>query len=253
MRGRDIRIKTTRAPNVAYVHDPKHCSIDYRNLQTLQGALLRGDEKATLYGLKKVPEKWWDLLRRADNIIGQEEVFPFTGFPNRGGNQDASGELAQLARYHIENKRWSGMKFMFKRVLAKGGHGYVSLWDVVFDDKSVKRVVIKRGLNSTFNPKNEAAFHLRYDGAEHTTQVIDLDRAAKKVHEKMKANGSYSTANVTKGITWNAEQQNCVVFEYLHYGDVVGIMQKVVTSRAQFTDQVLWGIWECCKSFGLNH
>ncbi|KAF5628473.1 hypothetical protein F52700_8207 [Fusarium sp. NRRL 52700] len=222
------------------------CSIVKRNFYAVQSALIRGDEEVTLFNWTSFPQDLWQHVNPWDQYpIGQERIVYFTNYPKRDAPCDPSGGLSKDSRNNIENKRWDGMKFKFIKVLAQGGHGYVTLWDVVFEDKSVRRVVIKRAMNSTFNPDKEASFHLRYDGAQHTTQVIDLNHEAAAIRTRMRNNGTFTHSAMTHGKEWKAKEQNCVVFEYLKFGDMVNIMQMVSMRNVQIPAQVLWGIWEC--------
>ncbi|KAK2699632.1 hypothetical protein QWA68_002200 [Fusarium oxysporum] len=244
MKGKEIR--TTTIPLVPRPPQSGECHFGLRNLQAIQGALLRGDEHVDILGWPCIPPPMWDHVERAEDTIGKEEVTPFTTIQNL--NAPNHPWFSQDARNKIENKRWHGMKFKFIKVLARGGHGYVTLWDVVFDDKSVRRVVIKRAidpLTNAFDPRKESEFHLRYDGAQHTTQVIDLHREAVVIHTRMIRSGTFTANAIRHGKQWNAEAEKCVVFEYMKFGDMVNIMQTVAARNAQIPDQVLWGIWEC--------
>ncbi|KAM0087495.1 hypothetical protein ACKRZS_000018 [Fusarium odoratissimum] len=244
MKGKEIR--TTTIPLVPRPPQSGECHFGLRNLQAIQGALLRGDEHVDILGWPCIPPPMWDHVERAEDTIGKEEVTPFTAIQNF--NAPNHPWFSQDARNKIENKHWHGMKFKFIKVLARGGHGYVTLWDVVFDDKSVRRVVIKRAidpLTNAFDPRKESEFHLRYDGAQHTTQVIDLHREAVAKHTRMIRSGTFTANAIRHGKQWNAEAEKCVVFEYMKFGDMVNIMQTVAARNAQIPDQVLWGIWEC--------
>ncbi|KAG5790434.1 hypothetical protein H9Q69_010516 [Fusarium xylarioides] len=224
------------------------CLIGQRNVHAMQSALIRGDEEVILFNWNSIPPRLWQGLHLTQNHIGQAAVGHFTDFAPRNAPCDPLGNLSRDARNSIENKRWHGMKFKFIKVLAEGGHGYATLWDVVFEDKSVRRVVIKRAINpltKAFDPHEEARFHLRYDGAQHTTQVIDLYREAMAIRTRMIKNGTFTHSAVRPGKEWKAEEQNCVVFEYMKFGDMVNIMQIVGTRKVQIPAQVLWGIWEC--------
>lgn len=232
------------------------CLIGKRNVIAVQSALIRGEEEVFLFNWNSFPLHLWQYVSPWDQRpIGQETVSHFTDFQQRDAPYDPLGPLSQDARKMIENKRWNGMKFKLIKVLAQGGHGYVTLWDVVFEDKSVRRVVIKRPIDpstNAFDPYKEAEFHLRYDGAQHTTQVIDLHREMVDIRNRMTENGTIGACALRLGKDWKAEEQSCVVFEYMKFGDMVNIMQTVATRNVQIPAQVLWGIWECCKSFCLE-
>ncbi|KAF4424732.1 hypothetical protein FACUT_10221 [Fusarium acutatum] len=246
---RNIRIATFQLDFEQDEQQVGDCSIGKRNVYAVQSALIRGDEDVFLFNWNSfLPHLWQHVSPWDQYPIGQENIVYFTNFAKRDEPCDPLGGLSQDARNKIENKRWHGMKFKFIKVLAKGGHGYATLWDVVFDDKSVRRVVIKRAINpltNSFDPHEESRFHLRYDGAQHTTQVINLHREAVAIHTRMMNSGTFTHSAVRHGKEWKAEAQNCVVFEYMKFGDMVNIMQMVSTRNVQIPTQVLWGIWEC--------
>ncbi|RBR03166.1 hypothetical protein FVER53590_09603 [Fusarium verticillioides] len=249
MRPQNIRIRTVQLGHEQHQQRPlEDCLIGQRNLHAIQSALIRGDEEVVLFNWNSIPPQLWQDLHLSQHHIGQKAVYPFTAFAPRDAPCDPRGNLSQDARNSIENKRWSGLKFKFVKVLAEGGHGYATLWDVVFEDTSVRRVVIKRAINpstNAFDPQAEAMFHLRYDGAQHTTQVIDLHREVVAIRTDMLNRGTLTHSAFRNGKEWKAEKQNCVVFEYMKFGDMVNIMQTVTTRKVQIPAQVLWGIWEC--------
>jgi hypothetical protein len=252
MRPQNIRIRTFQLGHEQHQQRPlEDCLIGQRNIHAIQSALIRGDEEVVLFNWNSIPPQLWQDLHLSQHHIGQKAVYPFTAFAPRDAPCDPRGNLSQDARNSIEKKRWSGLKFKFIKVLAEGGHGYATLWDVVFEDTSVRRVVIKRAIDpstNAFDPQAEAMFHLRYDGAQHTTQVIDLHREVVAIRTDMLNRGTFTHSAFRNGKEWKAEKQNCVVFEYMKFGDMVNIMQTVTTRKVQIPAQVLWGIWECRKS-----
>lgn len=144
MNPQHIRIASV---NLGFEQDDQEvgdCLIGKRNVIAVQSALIRGEEEVFLFNWKSFPQHLWQYVSPWDQRpIGQETVHHFTDFPKRDAPYDPLGPLSQDARKMIENKRWNGMNFKLIKVLAQGGHGYVTLWDVVFEDKSVRRVVIK--------------------------------------------------------------------------------------------------------------
>ncbi|KAF4450752.1 hypothetical protein F53441_6195 [Fusarium austroafricanum] len=246
MKGEEIRINGVGLNFQEHQQQRGHCKIKKRNFLTIQSALIRGDTEVTLYNRDPLERIRWEDYKRAGNDINQVEALGFQVWKDRDKEiEPLSDTLEQDAQRYIQNRHWYGLRFKFVKVLARGGHGYVSLWDVIFDDNSVKRVVIKKGLSPAFRPIEESRFHLRYQRAEHTTQVINLNHEARVVHEKMRAGGLFYPSNITQGNLWDAARQKCVVFEYAPWGDMVDILTKVAMRKVHFPDQVLWGIWEC--------
>ncbi|KAJ4261557.1 hypothetical protein NW762_006985 [Fusarium torreyae] len=242
MKPRDIRIKTINVHDEDDVQDGE-CTIRHRNIATITAALMRGDREITLMNWDFIPDDVWQEIRRSNKEPDKVEVTKFVGFGP--GNKARDGVLARDAQDAIGATKWVGLDFKFIKVLASGGHGYVTLWDVTFDDGSCRRVVMKRGIGQWFNPQKESSFHLRYNGSEHTTQVVDLHAEAMKIHQKMAREDPWAFAKLGTGYRWNAERMNCVIFEYCPHGDLYHLLTSANEKKIDFTNRVLWGIWEC--------
>ncbi|KAF5657854.1 hypothetical protein FHETE_10185 [Fusarium heterosporum] len=241
---KDIRIKTIQLPFTENQQRIDDWKISDRNVLAIQSAIIRGDPTVTLYNWTSITPGIWDLVQRNLENVERIDIQRFNIFGPSGPN-DPQNLLAGDARDAIGFEKWAGLRFQFEKVLATGGHGYVSLWNILFDDNSSRKVVIKKALSSAFVPEKESAFHLRYSRADHTTQIIDLNYEAKLVHKKMRETDPLAESKIRKGTEWNATNLRCVVFEYAPYGDVYRLMEEVGQKKAQFTNQVLWGIWEC--------
>lgn len=254
MRGRDIKIKMVRTP-IPPGHQKDRCPTRARNLFAINSALIRGDTSVVLYDWDHIPQNEICRIPLADQEIRKQDTEYFPVLINPSRNPDPSGDLQADARRKIESMQWKGLKFKFVKVIAEGGHGYVSLWDVTFDDGSTRRVVIKKGKkdSDSFDHAKEASFHLRYDGAEHTTQVIKLDHESAAIRKAMKNENPTAANNFTEGGRWDAAKLKCVVFEYAPYGDVSGLMRNMATTKQKFPNSVLWGILECCELSCPNH
>ncbi|RGP72075.1 hypothetical protein FSPOR_2920 [Fusarium sporotrichioides] len=250
MRGRDIRIRTIQYPEsavllVSQTQKQQWCTIQQRNMYAIRSALLRGDTSVTLLNWNRIPSNLWDRIKLADEEIDKLKIDAYSLIPNPVRDPDPRGNLQADARKAIESRRWYGLKFNFIKVLAKGGQGYVSLWDVTFDNGLTKRVVIKKALRGTFNPEEEVGFHLRYKHAEHTTQVVDLSKDSKDIQEEMLKKDPACRPRFRRGDPWDPTRLRCAVFEYAPYGDVWKYMEAIVPGKKQFPNQVLWGIMEC--------
>jgi hypothetical protein len=258
MRGQDIKIRTIKVPETATVQASriqkrKWCDVRTRNVYAIKSALIRGDKQVTLWNWNRVPSHEWDNIRLADEEIDQVRVDAYPILPVTHRSPDSSGKLEADARQAIESQKWCGLKFNFVKVLARGGQGYASLWDVTFDDGSIKKVVIKKGVSSSFDPDTEVGFHLRYKDAEHTTQVVDLVKELRKIQEELSDKDKHASRRFAKGQYWDARRLGCVVFEYAPHGDVWHLMETLVPKNRRFPNQVLWGIMECCKSSCQTH
>jgi hypothetical protein len=254
MIGRDIKIKMVRTP-VPPGHQKDRCPTRVRNLFTINSALFRGDTSVVLYNWDHIPENEMHNIPFADQQIREQHASNFPVLTNTSKGPDPSGIYKADSLQDIESPSWEGLKFKFVKVLAEGGHGYVSLWDVTFDDGSTRRVVIKKGKkdSASFDHAKEASFHLRYDGAEHTTQVIKLDHESAAIRKAMKKENPTAANNFKEDCCWDAAKLKCVVFEYAPYGDVSGLMRNMATTKQNFPNSVLWGILECCELSCPNH
>ncbi|KAM0498764.1 hypothetical protein ACHAP8_005987 [Fusarium lateritium] len=250
MKGRDIRIHNLQYPeSAALLVSPAQrrqwCQLYRRNKYTIKSALLRGDTSVTLWNCKSLPSREWDLFNLADQEIDKLQIDAYPLIPMPVSDPDPNGVLKADARKDIESLNWYGMKFKFVKILARGGQGYVSLWDIGFDDGSTKRVVIKKALGPDFNPRKEVEFHLRYNHAEHTTQVVNLRQESLGIHEEMLKKDPSCRPRFGKGHVWDPERMGCAVFEYAPYGDVWKYMEAISPGKREFPNQVLWGIMEC--------
>lgn len=247
MIGRDIKIKMVRIQPTGRKHH--HELTRWRNLCTINSALTRGVTSVILYDWDHIPKDQIGYIRRAKEEIEKQRVSIFPALTNTPEGPDLCGVYKADSLRDIESTSWEGLRFKFVKVLAEGGQGYVSLWDVTFDDGSIRRVVIKKGKkdSSSFDPVNEARFHLRYEAAEHTTQVIKLSHESAAIRRAMMKENPTAANNFTKGCPWDAAERRCVVFEYAPYGDVSDLMSNMATTKQNFPNSVLWGVLECCE------
>ncbi|WZH39375.1 hypothetical protein QYS62_000292 [Fusarium acuminatum] len=244
MLGKDIRVRTIKLPFNERQQGRDEVKISERNKLAIQSAIIRGDTSVTLYNWDGIPMQIWPDIQGHLSEIDRVEIQHFDIF-GPSGPKDPHGLLANDVQDTVEYETWAGLDFRFDKILAQGGHGFVSLWDVTFDDRSSRKVVIKKGVSSCFSAESEMEFHLRYNRAEHTTQVVDLHREAQKIQAEMRKADPLARRQFSRGAEWNAKKLNCAVFEYAPYGDVYRFMENVREKKAQFTNQVLWGIWEC--------
>ncbi|KAJ4007104.1 hypothetical protein NW752_010524 [Fusarium irregulare] len=245
MIGRDIKIKMVRIQPTGRKHHQELTR--WRNLCTINSALIRGVTSVILYDWDHIPKDQIGYIRRAKEEIEKQRVSIFPALTNTPEGPDLSGVCKADSLRDIESTSWEGLRFKFVKVLAEGGQGYVSLWDVTFDDGSIRRVVIKKGKkdSSSFDPVNEARFHLRYEAAEHTTQVIKLSHESAAIRRAMMKENPTAANNFTEGCPWDAAERRCVVFEYAPYGDVSDLMSNMATTKQNFPNSVLWGVLEC--------
>ncbi|KAM5374642.1 hypothetical protein ACJZ2D_006420 [Fusarium nematophilum] len=213
-----------------------------RNKSTVQSAIVRGDTTVTLHNLSSVPKDMWDKIRFPASTIDKVKV---RMYKNEGCDRGAKSHSTHQAKSGLAGVRWKGFQLEFIKVLAAGGHGFVTLWRVWFEGGVSKKIVIKKGVGEWFNAGKESRWHLQYDGAEHTTQLIDLYKIGQKIQQDFSRENPLAPLKYKEGEDFDAGRLNIVVFEFLDHGDLYDMLVKVSKQKLVFSDQILWGIWEC--------
>ncbi|KAF4465190.1 hypothetical protein FALBO_7959 [Fusarium albosuccineum] len=237
MQPKDIEVTTRYVPWDALE--------DRRNKSAVQSAILRGDTHVTLHNKEYIPDEWWwwDIREAGPGFqLDKSAVLEYQHFPVDHKRPDVADAEAKRG---LANMQWKGFMLQFIKVLAAGGFGYVSLWRVWFEDGSSKKVVIKKGVGIQFEAEQEARFHLRYAGAEHTSQVVDLFDEAMKIRADFVRENPLLPLKYRDGAEFDSTHMNLIVFEFLEHGDLNGILTKAAHKWSRFPDRVLWGIWEC--------
>ncbi|EEU43932.1 uncharacterized protein NECHADRAFT_74247 [Fusarium vanettenii 77-13-4] len=222
---------------------PDNDLLHWRNMMTLQAAIIRGETEVLFHNCPTIPPEYWDRVRHNDLQLGKRYNFHYRSAELE--TQIPEHVDDDTARRGIDDVQWKGFKFEFVKVLAAGGHGFVSLWRVWFEDGSSKKVVIKRALGGSFHVEKESRFHLRYAGAEHTSQIIDLHAEAMKIRDQVRQRNPLAHLQYRNGSNFNASSLRLIVFEFMEHGDLYKVLTSASQMDVQFPDRTLWGIWEC--------
>ncbi|KAF4981242.1 hypothetical protein FZEAL_2930 [Fusarium zealandicum] len=244
-------------PNVLITYDPSRsiCSdlsdvtetqfTNRRNRMAVESALIRGESRVVLHNRSLISQREiWDHIRFYGDDDHEKAII--VDYANEADPQKKAHTVPPFeAKQGLADVQWIGFKLQFIKVLAAGGHGYVALWRVWFEDGSSRKVVIKRGLYNWFKAEDEASFHQRYDGADHTTQIVNLNDQALKIQDDFRRKNPLTPLKYRNGSSFDAEEMNLIVFEFLDYGDMHSILTKAAHKKEQFSAKALWGIWEC--------
>ncbi|RSM10204.1 hypothetical protein CDV31_007280 [Fusarium ambrosium] len=235
MRPEEIHVRTVMVPDNRTLHR--------RNILAVQSAIIRGDTEVLLHNWSVIPASCWEKVRHDNRHLNKTYKFPYS---ERRLVKRVPPHLDDAtARLGIDDVQWRGLRFEFIKILACGGHGYVSLWRVWFEDGSSKKVVIKRALNSHFTPELESRYHLRYAGAEHTCQILDLHTEAMRIQDQVRQRNPLARLRYRNGSYFDAESLELIVFEFMEHGDMSKLLAKAGHEIVYFSDRALWGIWEC--------
>lgn len=221
---------------------PDNDLLHWRNMMTLQGAIVRGETEVLFHNCPEIPIEYWEKVRHNHRRLNQRYNFYYRNARPKNIPQHVDDAVA---RRGIDDVQWKGLRFEFIKILAAGGHGYVSLWRVWFEDGSSKKVVIKRALGGDFHVGRESRFHLRYAGAEHTSQILDLHAEAMKIQNEVRQRNPLARLRYRNGSDFNAGSLELIVFEFMEHGDLRKVLTLASQMDVQFPDRTLWGIWEC--------
>ncbi|KAH6608975.1 hypothetical protein Trco_002321 [Trichoderma cornu-damae] len=213
-----------------------------RNLLAIQSALIRGDRVVTLHNTSRLLPEHYNNVRvpyePEDMPQDQPLEWPF-------GDQYAdpsSGVTSQprLVDRFIDLLDWDGFRLEWIKVLGEGGFGMATLWDAIFEDQSRVKVVIKIPVRVNSDFDSELDWHLRYGGASHVTQSLDLQAMADSVRRRI--GRGYM---VGRGPRFVQTDLSVLVLEYAERGSLYEMMSKASYFGINFSNKALWEIWEC--------
>ncbi|UKZ90323.1 uncharacterized protein TrAFT101_005345 [Trichoderma asperellum] len=115
-----------------------------------------------------------------------------------------------------------------------------TLWNAIFDDQSSMKVVIKIPIRANGTFEGELDWHLRYRGASHITQSLDLQEIADNVRRRINRGHI-----INRGVRFYQKDLDILVLEYAEHGCLFDIMSKASYFGVRFSNKVLWEIWEC--------
>lgn len=223
--------------------------VRYRNLQAVQGALLRGDTEVVLLNESKISSNIWDCVREVhDRDLGLRARYDkhhgiFAGRNAMSERKEEKKEAREIGRVN-----WRGFKLDFVKMLGGGGVGFAALYTVTFEGGETKQIVIKHGRTELWDSDLEAEFHLRYDGNPHVMRCLHLNQMAITKGRDYKNRYPSAHLKYTNGETFDSMKLDVLVLEFAHFGDMSTLMAKLDKNNVVMSTRVLWGIWECRES-----
>ncbi|KAH0489274.1 hypothetical protein TgHK011_009713 [Trichoderma gracile] len=217
---------------------------EIRNLLTIQAALVRGDKHVTLHNASRVTELDVQRLRPPYHPRHhRHHDRPFEclfGYPPQSSSPNGDTTQPKRVEEYIEMLNWDGFRLEWVKVLGEGGFGMATLWNAIFEDGSSVKAVIKIPVRSNANFDSELQWHLRYAGASHVTQALDLQAMADNVRRRM--NRGYM---INRGARFNPSDLEILVLEYADRGSMFDLLNKASHFNIVFSTKALWEIWEC--------
>lgn len=223
---------------------PKTRLDNFRNLKTIQYALLRGDVEVTLNNADTLNAADLGHLRLTHNtnfpLFANFEP-PFRLFRNKAPNRVTD----DVAKGMFDGVDFKGVQFEFIKILGGGGYGVATLWNVHLEGGIFNTVVIKFGLSDHFDPMDEEYWHKRYHGSIHTVQIVDIDFLAEFVRDQFTTQRPGEALQYDRGVQFKTVDSDSIVLEYMCHGDLSRFLFKASAQRKLFPNRVLWGMWEC--------
>ncbi|KAM0478185.1 hypothetical protein ACHAPX_005375 [Trichoderma viride] len=213
-----------------------------KNYFAVQSALIRGDRNVTLDNTSRILSRDCDALalpyEELDMPQDQEFAYPFADdySESRSNNTDQPSIVGD----YIELFNWDGFRLEWVKVLGQGGFGMATLWNVIFEDESSIKAVIKIPIHMNGTFRDELQWHLRYRGASHVTQSLNLQEIADNVRRRMNREHM-----INRGTRFDQKRLGILVLEYADHGCLFDIMSKASYFDVHFSNKVLWEIWEC--------
>lgn len=219
---------------------------DDHNLQTVQSALLWSDREVTLEACDASSQK---LLR--EHRYPHDSRRPHYASFKESYRREWNPRRRRLSRPAVVRhllasgspKIFDGFELHWVKVLGKGGYGVATLWEAVFEDASTMKVVVKLGLGDEFEPDMERGWHLRYEGASHIVQAVDLAQTAADKRSAMRQSAGSGGRSIS-GREFDASELNVLTLEYAERGSLTDLLGRKAALGFNFSDKVLWGIWE---------
>ncbi|KAF7546809.1 hypothetical protein G7046_g9199 [Stylonectria norvegica] len=224
--------------------------VNYRNFHAVQGAIYRGDRKVVLENQDEIPDTreyqqlTWVHGRTDDPSEPVEYPYYLGGGVGTGRWRDEN------AKDGIHRVDWEGFKLEFIKTLAAGGFGAATLWEATFENGAQHKIVIKRGLDASFESAEEREWHQRYAGNDHVVQPFDLHQAgqyyrAEALRARAEGTGSGGEPVRYEGRQFDMAALNVVGLEFVPAGDMYGLMKTATMRKLVFPTKVLWELWEC--------
>ncbi|KOS23441.1 hypothetical protein ESCO_006680 [Escovopsis weberi] len=218
---------------------PAHAGDDFRNMLTYQSAIIRGEDTVLFNNADSLAPDMADRIRTflpADHPPNHPRNWLFAKYRDP---READLREREDVREVIPDQMWEGFELEWVKVLGEGGFGIATLWRAYYDDdNSYENVVIK--IPHSTDIRGEAEWHLRYDGASHIVQFLDIQEKARDIRREHFPGVEFQWE---EDFDWRA--MNVIMLEYAEYGNVYEMMQKVSYFNITFPNRCLWEIWEC--------
>ncbi|KAL7796864.1 hypothetical protein V8C37DRAFT_408315 [Trichoderma ceciliae] len=213
-----------------------------RNLFAIQSALIRGDRVVTLHNTSRLLPEHHAKVRvpYEPEDMPQDRPLEWTFSDQYFDPRSSVTVQPRLAENYIDLLDWDGFRLEWIKVLGEGGFGMATLWDAIFEDQSRVKVVIKIPVRVNADFDSELDWHLRYGGASHVTQSVDLQEMADGVRRRI--GRSYM---IGRGPRFVQTDLSVLVLEYADRGSLYEMMAKASYFDIDFSNKALWEIWEC--------
>lgn len=215
-----------------------------RNIFAIQSALIRGDRVVTLHNTSRILPEHYNKVRVPYHPEDMPQDRPLD-WPFGDQYSDSRSSQTYQPRsvgHFIELLNWDGFRLEWIKVLGEGGFGMATLWDAIFEDQSRVKIVIKIPVRANTDFDSELDWHLKYGGASHVTQSLDLQAMADSVRRRINRGHM-----IDRGPRFVQTNMDVLVLEYAERGSLYEMMAKASYFSTNFSNKVLWEIWECRK------
>jgi hypothetical protein len=172
----------------------------------------------------------------------QDQPFEWPFGDDYSGSHSSVTDQPRAVDSYIDLLDWDGFRLEWVKVLGQGGFGMATLWNAIFEDQSIAKIVIKIPTRVNADFDSELDWHLRYGGASHVTQSLNLQEMADNVRRRINRDHM-----IGRGPRFEQTDLNILVLEYAEHGSLYEMMSKASYFGISFSNKVLWEIWECCK------
>ncbi|KAL7945112.1 hypothetical protein V8C42DRAFT_70404 [Trichoderma barbatum] len=213
-----------------------------RNVSAIQSALIRGDRVVTLHNTSRIlPEHIANIrVPYHPRHMPHDRPFEWPFGDQYSDSRSSHSNQPRLVGQFIDLLDWDGFRLEWIRVLGQGGFGLATLWHVIFEDQSRIKVVIKIPVRENADFDSELDWHLRYGGASHVTQSLDIQAMADSVRRRINRGHM-----INRGPRFEQTNMDVLVLEYAEHGSLYEMMAKASYFNTRFSNKVLWEIWEC--------
>jgi hypothetical protein len=176
-----------------------------------------------------------------------DQLFEWPFGDQYGDSRSSHSYQPRQVGQFIDLLEWDGFRLEWIKVLGQGGFGIATLWHVIFEDHSHIKVVIKIPVRVNADFDSELDWHLRYGGASHVTQSLDIQAMADSVRRRINRGHM-----IGRGARFVQTNMSVLVLEYAEHGSLYEMLAKASYFDISFSSKVLWEIWECCEFYHIG-